>query len=228
MSPDLSVPVQFRPLSLAERKNLDTYSYLSPKLMRVVEVVEPLRAHMALGFDFDPDVLAFAERPRCLTVGSRQLELDFFTRERNGRERYWLFVPDAEAVEPASPRRAHREAVALVDAANQAHLALEFVFEVDLLKKRAQFNEWVRVLPYAQDAMGLENRDALKDQLRGAMSTLQRATIDQLWSMLAGFHRADVTAAIADLIHRGEFALSGTRALDRLSIVERRACHAHA
>lgn len=226
MSPNATLPVQSRPLTLKERKRKDLHSYLSPKSDRVVEVIEPLRAQMALEFEFDPDVAAFVERPRTLEVGQRIVELDFFTLERGGRERFWFLVPDIESVEPNSSRRQHRQAVAFVDAANRAHLSLEFVFESDLLKRRARFSELVRLLPYAQDAMFLENRELLKDQLRSALETLQRASIDQLWSMLAGFHRADVTAAIANLIHAGEFVLASTRALDRMSIVERRARHA--
>lgn len=228
MSPNNTLPIQARALTLNERKRKDAYSYLSPKLERVVEVIDPLRAQMALEFEFDPDVTGFAERPRRLDVSGREVELDFFSRERSGRERYWLFVPDAECCEPASPRRRHREAVAFVDAANRAHLALEFVFEVDLLKRRGRFNELVRLLPYAQDALFLENREPLKDHLRGALETTQRASIDQLWAMLAGFHRADVMAAIADLVHAGECEIAGARALDRLSIIERRGRHAHA
>lgn len=222
------LPVQPRALTLDERKRKDLYSYLSPKLDRVVEVIDALRAQMALEFEFDPNVLGFAERPRTLDVADRVVELDFFTLERNGCERYWLLVPDSECCEPGSPRRQHREAVAFVDAANRSHLALEFVFEFDLLKRRSRFNELLRLLPYAQDAMFLENREPLKEQLRGALETLQRASIDQLWSMLPGFHRADVMAAIAHLIHGGECRIAGTHPLDRLSIIERRDRHAYA
>lgn len=227
MPTDPRLPYNARPLSRKERTNKDVYSYLSPRLGRVVEVVAPLRALMVLEFEFDPAVAGFAERPRKLAVGLGDVEIDFFTKEHSGRERYWLLVPDSECFEPKSPRRIHREANALVDAANRAHLALEFVFEADLLRRRARLNELVRLLPYVQDAMSLENREPLREQIRAALQALQRASIDQLWSALAGFHRADVTAVIADLIHAGELALVGGRALDRMSIVERRCLHAH-
>lgn len=226
MSIETHLPVCHRVLTFKERKRKDVYSYFSPKLERVVEVVEPLRAQMALEFEFNADVVLFAERPRKLAVGDSLLELDFFTSERDGHERYWFLVPDDECMEPNTPRKRHRDAVAFVDAANRAHLALEFVFEADLLRKRMRFNELVRLLPYAQDALLLENRDLLKDQLRGALATLQRASIDQLWTAFSEFHRADVMAAIASLIHGGEIVLKGDRALDRLSMVERRADHA--
>ncbi|MCD9127676.1 hypothetical protein [Luteimonas fraxinea] len=228
MSPIVDLPFRPRLLSLRERKSKDTYSFLSPKLDRIVEVVEPSRAQMAIEFEFDPAVLDFAERPRRLSVGQRDVELDFFTLERNGRERFWLFVPNAECYEPGSPRRVHRESTALVDAANNAHLALEFTFEADLIKRRSRFNQSLHLLPYAQDAMFLENRESLKEQLRTGLQALQRASIDQLWTLLAGFHRADVTAAIANLVHGGELIIVGGRALDRLSVVERRADHASA
>lgn len=222
-------PHLFQPRGLTdrERRRQDLWSFWSPKLGRDVQVIGPMAIMQALTFELNPDVHAYVERPRKIEVGATPLELDFWTSEARGLERFWLLVPNQDAIEPGTPRREHRRAVALIEAAQRAHLRLEFVFEHDLCRRATEIHTAKRLLPYVQTATELPNRDALRDQIRAAFCNAERATIDQVCAELRGFPAPDVRAGIADLIHAGELALANPRELTRFSVVERRAAHGH-
>lgn len=218
---------QARTLSERERRRQDLWSFWSPKLAREIQVVGPMAIMQALMFELDPNVRAYVERPRTLEVDPTLVELDFWTTETRGLERFWLLVPNQDAIEPGTPRREHRRAVALIEAAQRAHLRLEFVFEHDLCRRAHEIHTAKRLLPYVQTAAKLPNRDALRDQIRGLFDNSERATIDQLCAEMRGFPAADVRAGLADLIHAGELALTNPRELTRFSVLERRPHHGH-
>lgn len=217
-------PFSPRELSIGERKAGDLRLFNSPKLGRRVELLGPLTFLTALRLEFDPHVLGYVERPRMLEVLDRQVELHFWTRERRGLERFWLIVPNDEAIDPTSPRRAHREADAFIDAANRAHINVQFVFEDELVRDATRLTAYRRLLPYVQSAVDLSNREQLRERVRELFGLAPRATIEHVCAELRGFHRADVMASVADLVHAGELALASP-VLNRTSVIERRAAH---
>lgn len=219
---------QPRPLSDRERRNEDLWLFWSPKLQRDVQVVGALAIMQALLLELNPDVRCYVERPRMLEVEGEQLELHFWTAEARGLERFWLLVPNADAIEPSTPRRAHRRAVALIESAQQAHLRLEFVFEYDLCRRAGEIHTAKRLLPYVQTAAELPNREALRTRIRELFQAVERATLDQICGELRGFPAADVRAGVADLLHAGDLALVNPREISRFSVVQRRACHGQA
>ena len=225
---DMEFPFRPRSLTIAERKNRDLWSFWSPKSCRVVQLIGPLAFMVALQFEFDPNVRGYVERPRQLDVEGGAVELDFWTREPRGLERFWLLVPNDETIEPTTPRREHRRSAALIEAAQRAHVRVDFVFEFELVRRAAEIQTYKRLLPFVQTAEQLPNRDALRTQIRELFTSTDRATLDQVCGALRGFHVADVKAGIVDLIHGGELALANPRELTRFSIIERRQGNEHA
>lgn len=226
MKTDTPCPFSARTLTTSERRRGDLYLFQSPKLRRRVEVLSCLASALALKFEFDPSVVNYVERPRTLTVrdGSR-IELAFWTAESRGREQFWLMVPASETLHAGSPRRQHRESQALFEAANAAHLSLEFIFEDQLRKESGLLGTWYRMLPYVQSAAVLPNRIALSEQIRAMFEDLARATLKQIEDTLSGFHPADVRAVTFALVHQGKLSLVKPSELGRFSVLERRPDH---
>jgi len=216
-----ALPYAPRDLSRSERRREDLYLFRSPKLGRRTELVGCLTLALALTFEFDATCEAYTERPRKLVVGDSTVELSFWTRHSRGLERFWLIVPVDETREPQSPRRAHRDAAALIDAAQAAQIRLEFVFEEDIKKKADAIHTFFRLLPYVQTVRDLPSAEALRQHVRTVFTTLERATFPQIESELRAFHVADVRAAVCDLIHRGELKLLDPTRLERFSVVIR-------
>jgi hypothetical protein len=224
-SEQVRLPYSPRPLTLPERRRLDLYLYMSPKAGRQVDLIGCLRMAFAMGLEFNPDVLAYVERPRTLAVGDQRTEFDFWTSEAHGRERFWLLVTADETVHPNSPRHEHRRAQALVEAAQAAQISVEFVFEEDLLRRADELYTWYRLLPYVQTALHLPSRMVLREQVLAVLKNVPRATLDQVEAELHRFNRADVRAAIAHLIHAGQVKLDKTANLSRFSVLHWRGAH---
>jgi hypothetical protein len=223
-----SLPFEPRVLTKSERRRGDLHVFNSPKLGRRVELIECVRMALALRFEFDPPTLAYVERPRTLEVQGEPMELDFWTREPRGRERFWLVVAIDDTLSPRSPRREYRRARELVEAAQRAQLSLEFCFEEDLQRDAGALGTWYRLLPYAQTALTLPNREALRTQVLAQFDTLARASFDQVENALRGFHAADVRAIAVDLVCDGQLALVDPAHLTRFSVLERRNAHGQA
>jgi len=226
--PSNPLPFEPRVLTKSERRRGDLYVFNSPKLGRRVELIECVRMAVALRFEFNPLTLAYVERPRTLEVQGDPVEVDFWTREPRGRERFWLIVAIDDTLSPRSPRREYRRARALMEAAQHAQLSLEFCYEEDLQKDAASLGTWYRLLPYAQTALTLPNREALRNQVMAQFDTLTRASFDQIESALRGFHAADVRAITVDLVCTGQLALVDPARLTRFSVLERRSAHGQA
>lgn len=223
-----SLPYEPRTLTKSERRRGDLHVFYSPKLGRRVELIECVRMALALRFEFDPQTLTYVERPRTLEVQGEPIELDFWTREQRGHERYWLIVAINDTVSPGSPRRNYRRARDMVEAARQAQLCLDFCFEEDLQKDAGALGTWYRLLPYAQTALTLPNREILRERVLREFDTLARASFDQIESSLRGFHAADVRAVVVNLVCDGLLALVDPKHLTRFSLIERRQPYATA
>lgn len=217
-------PFEPRTLTTSERKAGDLRLFDSPKLGRRIEVLGPLTFLAALRLEFDPQVLTYVERPRSLEVLDRNVELHFWSRERRGLERFWLIVPNDEALDPTSPRRAHREADAFVDAANRAHINVQFLFEDEIARDGPRLTAFRRLLPYVQSACALSNRQQMRDRVCELFDHVPRATIEHICGEMRGFHEGDVRAALADLLHSGYLSMAGPQ-LSRFTVIERRATH---
>ncbi|MFC4761755.1 hypothetical protein [Dyella koreensis] len=219
-------PFSVRPLTRPERRRGDLYLYRSPKLSRTVELIGCVNTALALTLEFDPRVTAYVERPRKLTLASgTSIELAFWTRERKGRERFWLPVAASDTLHTTTPRREHRQARDIIEAAQIAHIDLEFFFEDDLRRQSAVLSTWYRLLPYVQTARTLPHRESLSQQIMAMFQILEKATVEQIELQLQAFHAADVRAVLFDLMHRGELAMHDPTRLGRFSVLTRRGSH---
>lgn len=220
-------PIPFTPrlLTKSERRKEDLYIFKSPKLGRNIEVIGPLRFALSLKLDFDPDTTVYVERPRTLMVRNKQIELGFWSREMRGRERFWLVVPATETTQDANKVRQHRHWRDLVDAANEASISLEFVYESDLLAISTSIDCWFHLLPFVQTAVGLAHRHPLRNQIRYVFEMIAQASFSQIELALPSFQPADVRAVVCDLIHAGDLEVSNSGSLQSTTIVRRRPKH---
>jgi hypothetical protein len=200
--------------------------YRSPKLSRTVELIGCVNTALALTFEFDPRVTAYVERPRKLSLATgATIEFAFWSREQKGRERFWLPVATSDTLAPTTPRREHRQARDIIEAAQTAHIAVEFFFEDDLRRQSATLSTWYRLLPYVQTAHALPHRESLSQQIRALFNIVAQATVEQIELQLQSFHAADVRAVLFDLVHRGELMMADPTRLDRFSIITGRGDH---
>ena len=217
-------PHEPRPLTAAEQRQFDWFGYFSPKLDRRVQVLSCL--HLAFGvgqLEFGARTVRYVERPRLLPGVEAPIELSFWSVDVDGRETYWLLVPEDLALPESagSRRRVHRQARTLIEAANDSGLALRFVFEDDIVAQADQFAAAFRMLPYVQTARRLPHRIALTERVRTVFSTHGASSFAQIEAQLATAIDADVRAVVCDLIHAGELVLDLARPLSRSSIVRR-------
>lgn len=213
------LPFRARPLTRKEQRRGDLYLYDSPKLGRTVSVIGALTLAIALELEFSHSIIAFIERPRLLKYGDEEIELGFWQRERSARESFYVLVPDND-VEPRSKIRSHRDARALVGAANSAGISIEFLFETDILAKAASIGTWYRLLPYVQTAHTLPHHHSIEERLLEAFATQRRMTFAQCETALTGLHPADVRAVMSALIHRGILTIDATKPLHAHSVVD--------
>lgn len=222
------VPVSPRILSTDERRKKDVYSFRSPKLDRVTELVGCLNAAQALFLEFDPSTSIYVERPRTLPLRDREVELHFWTRDQEGLERYWLMVPASETADRDTSRRRYRDEVAIVESAQRAHIGLNFIYESDVQRQAATLATWHRVLPYVQTALDLPHRSVISARVLQVFDSLDRSCFSQIESFLTDFHPADIRATTCWLIHQGRLRLTDPSKLTGLSVIEcRRDGHDH-
>lgn len=219
----IDLPFSPRDLTRQEQRREDLYLYHSPKLARTVAVIGVLALALALELDFSPDTVGFVERPRVLPYRDKEVELSFWQRERSGRERFYLLVPNvAHEVEPKSRQRRHRDARDIIEAANAAGISLQFVFEADVLAKAASIGTWFRLLPYVQTAMTLPHRHSIQERVLETFAMQSSMTMDQIEASLVGLNAADVRAVVCAHIHSGTLAIDPTKTLSRHTVVEPR------
>lgn len=217
-------PFSARPLTRPEQRRGDLYTFRSPKLNRPVEVIHRARLAMALELEFAPDVVIWVERPRLLAVKNAKVELCFWRRSVSGREGFHLFV-DATATTQDGVRRIrqHRQARDIIEAANDAGLSLEFVFEAALLERKSELTTWFRLLPYVQTAATLPHLAALERLVEDVFLAQPRMSFLQLEQSLGSHAPADVRAVACRFVHRGRLQLDLSQPLTRLSVLTEQA-----
>jgi hypothetical protein len=216
-----ATPFVARKLTFREKRDLDLYTFESPKEGRRIEVIGLPAMCLALLSEFNANVAAYVERPRNLQVGENRYELSFWIRDCAGRERFLFIVPNGNSVPLNGGRRTHRMAAALHDAAAQAQMHLIFVSEPDLIDQRARISQAIRMLPYVQEAIRLPNREFLRERIRQLFEHHRQAQISQIERALAGFNSADVRAVICDLVHLGLLSIDSNVNLTMHSLVRR-------
>lgn len=213
-------PYTARALTLPEVRAGDIHSFHSPKEGRLVRVDGLAHIAQALLLELNPDITAYTERPRQLTIGTASYELSFWCRLRRGEERMLLVVPGTVQGAQRAARRQHREAEALLEAARAAYLPLQFVHEADLLAQPERVALAYRLLPDVQAAVRLANRGLLEDEIVAACRRHQRLRFAQLTGALGNYLPADVQCVVAYLLHTGALVSDASDRLLRSTCLE--------
>lgn len=206
-----ALPYAPRALTHRELTALDTYLFHSPKALRAVSLVDPLRLAFWLEREFDPATTAIIERPRTLELAEgRTVELDFWVRTRDGRERFWIAVATGDTRATAS-QRVPRDLPDWTRAAQRAGLELAFLYEYEWERRALPFSNHLRLLPHVQafDCHPAASRSlaCVKDAFGPGVMALTFRQIDQMCPELdCGVARMAACA----LIHRGWLAFDTT------------------
>ncbi|KLD73408.1 hypothetical protein FZ025_20245 [Xanthomonas hyacinthi] len=208
-----------RELTGPERKRLDVFSFRSCKENRQVDVIGPFQLGFRLQLEFDPTITAITERPRCLEVGGKQVELSFWWRHRTGREHYALLVPDGDTLPGSDGRRRPRQVERLRLAAQDAGVDLRLVTEEEVRNLEHRTELAFQLLAWVQSAPWLKADLVLRHEVATTVGRYARCRIDQLEQELAVFPRTHLYVVVAELIYLGILGTDATRRLTRRSLI---------
>ena len=218
----LPPPHEPRRLSGRELRVFDTYEFLSPKNGPNINVivVEPSRLALALALEFDPSVTCYVERPRYLTVGDGIVELCFWHRCEDGRERYDLITNQKEATAHAS-RQAERKTALTFEAAVAAGIDLRIRKASHFLSEKTANTTRLLLLGYVQAAQTLVSAPAIEQAIEQHLSHTPRTTFYYIQRALCAFKACDVLSQASRMIHMGVLSLDWETRLSLSSMVWR-------
>jgi hypothetical protein len=219
-------PFQPRPLTRPERRADDLHAFQSPKEKRRIEVIGVTALGLALLLEFNPNIVAYIERPRVIETSAGRHELSFWIRNKQGRERFLFIVPTSASQPGQNGRRIHRRTEALLEAARRAEIQLIFVSEPDLLDQRMRITQALRMLAYVQDVQRLPNRLYLRERVRANFELSARARFSDVAQSMPEFVASDIRAVVCDLVHQGELTIDPSTSLTMHAIVSKGGCHA--
>src|SRR4051812_17030150 len=159
------LPFTPRPLTVNEVRKLDVHWLHSPKCERQLHIVGLPAMALALLYEFDRAIKDYCERPCQITVDGQSVDVTYWVRPVQGADRFVLLVPNRESEPAPAGARRHHRADKLQEAARNSGLALEFVFESDVLARSAEINSYFRLLPFVQTAYRLHNQLSLREQI---------------------------------------------------------------
>ena len=206
--PDHS-PLPFKPrrLSVGERSRRELFVFHSPRNRRTVTVADFLHLAIALKFEFDPSLVAYVERPRRMALSPRQeIDISFWTRNRDGDERYYLAIPNAGTMSSTSGTVAIRDREALDAAAARHDLRLTYLTEREMLSAIAGSATAFELLPHVWAYQRLVCRSSIRVQILAQLAATSRVTLAQLVATL-DFEAANIRAVVAGMIHDGTLRL---------------------
>jgi hypothetical protein len=210
-----------RLLSHAEFKRRDVYRFISPKEGRAVDVCGPFELAFRLQLEFTPEVTAITERPRKLNLGTTPVELTCWWRERSGRERFALLIPDAETIPGSDGKRRPRQIERLRAAATDAGLGLELVTEDAVRLKTARIELYYHLLGFVQSARSLKSGLVIRREVLHVVSLYPRVRVEQVTTELARLPEDAVHIVIAELIYLGAIETDATARLCKQSLLWR-------
>jgi hypothetical protein len=226
---DLAAPLHdgcerpFSPRLLGHRefKARDVYRFVSPKENRPVNVCGPFEFGFRLCLEFDSQVIAVTERPRKLFVGGKPVELSFWWRERSGRERFALLVPDPDTLPGADGKRRPRQLERLMAAACDAGIHLQTIVETELMERSTRVELYYHLLPFVQSARELKSGLVLRQEVLSVISLYPRVRVEQVVQELARFPPARIHIVIAELFYLGAIETDASTRLRNESLIWR-------
>lgn len=206
-------PFAPRLLGYSEFRARDAHRLYSPKEGRPVDVCGPFELGYRLQLEFDPEVTAIVERPRKLDLGLSRIELTFWWRERSGRERFALLVPDSATLPGPDGTRRPRQIERLRAAAADASLTLEFVTEDAIKAKNARCELHFHLLGLVQSAQQLKAGLVVRQEVLRVVGLYPRVRLAQAVTDLAHLPANHVHLVVAELLHLGALQTDATARL---------------
>lgn len=219
--PRIDRPYQPRELTKKELLRENIHAYFSPKEQRWIRICGVANLVIGLQQEFAPFITGYVERPRMLSVGNDIYEFAFWARDRDGRETLLLLVAMCSSESISGGRRRHRQAEALLAAAEAANLPLQFVLESDLMAQGALLASHIRLLSGVQLAARLDNRAVLRDRIVEFVASQQRCHVSLVVRSLDQYSMSDVRLVVCDLIHAGLLEFARDQAWNDQSVVWR-------
>ena len=193
-----------RPLTRKERSRYDTYVFFSPKQNKIVEVTNVVALAFFLEREFDPKIEACVPRPRLLTLPDRRtVELDFWTRTRDGQENFWVLIGKND-IEKGPSAIVPRDESLWTRAAQTAGLMLDFIFEHQIDRRAQRAANCLRMLPHVQAARRRPHIHVVADRIRELYGRgIDGLTFEQIEAGLKDFAAVDTCTAACVLVHAG-------------------------
>ncbi len=201
------LPFQPRKLTRSERNHREIFVFHSPRNDRVVTLAELINLALALRFEFDPNLIAYVERPRRLALTARQeIDISFWTLDKGGNERYCLVIPNAGTVGSTSGTVAVRDRDQLDDAASRHQLELTYVTERELITTIADCATAFELLPHVWAYRRLISRSLIRSHIDAHLINNPRTTLAQLLKLI-DYPADSVRAVVAAMVHDGTLRL---------------------
>jgi hypothetical protein len=201
------LPFKPRPLTRSERNHRHIFVFRSPRNDRVVTVAEHLHLAIALRFEFDPSLVAYVERPRRIALKERQeIDISFWTRNRQGEECFYLAIPQSGTMGCTSGTVAVRDRAALDLAAQRHGIVLNYITEQEMIAAMGQCATALDLLPHVWAHEHLLTRSGIRSQISAWFRQTPRASLTQLLQALS-FDACSVRAVVAAMVHDGSLAL---------------------
>lgn len=198
------LPFTSRPLTSSELSRYDIFMTAKPGSNEIVALVDPIRLAQWLLLMFDRHCTECVERPRKLTLHNEvSVELDFWTRHRDGSEMFWVIVSEKDS-HLTLTGRVHRDATLWSQAAAATGIPLTFVHESQVLQRGQRAANFFRLLPHVQAAYQLPQIANLRERVRElAVRWPLAMTFEQIENSLPDLDRAAVRATLCSFIFEG-------------------------
>jgi hypothetical protein len=202
-----NLPFNPRQLTNAELGRHNVFMTAKPRTEELVALVDPIRLAQWLLLVFDRDYSECIERPRQLTLHHDvSVELDFWTRRRDGSEMFWVVVAESDSQHSVTGR-VHRDATLWAQAAANTGIPLTFVHERQILQQGHRVGNYFRLLPHVQAAYQLSDIAILRDRVTDLASHWPvPMTFEQIERSLPLLDTAAVRATLCSFIYEGSLS----------------------
>ena len=219
------LPYEPRRLTRSERNRREVFVFPSPRNARIVTVTEYLHLTVALQFEFDSNLQCYIERPRRIALSPRQdIDISFWTRNKQGEERYYLAIPASGTIGSTSGTVSIRDRDALDASAERHGLQLSYITESELVSSIADCAVRFELLHHVWAYQRLVSRTIIQEQILALLTIRPRLTLSSMIQHLA-FDADNVRAVVAGMVHAGTLRLVDYTAGSAHAMVE--ICHAH-
>ncbi|AWV07272.1 hypothetical protein C9I47_1571 [Lysobacter maris] len=180
---------------------------------------------IALQFEFDPALQCYVERPRRIALSPRQdIDISFWTRSKQGEERYYLAIPASGTIGSTSGTVSIRDREALDAAADRHGLQLAYITEREQVSSIGDCAVRFELLHHVWAYKRLVSRTIIRSQIMALLANCPRLTLSTLIHHL-DFDADSVRAVVAGMVHEGDLRLVDYVAGSAQATVEM--CHAH-